>query len=346
MANTQSPESPNDQSTELPSPEVLKPKDNEDTPSSDTGTVPPGKDTSKGPKLRRRGTYRPSHKATFIGLAVVAAILAVNAVVITFVLKNHSSNNNPLSKDQVTISSSALDKLGVNSSAVGDSGIELSIGPDTKFDGSVQVAGDVNISGQLALNSKFTASDASLTQLEAGNTSLSQLDVNGNGTITDLNLRNNLVVTGTTWLNGTTTVGQLLTVNSNENVAGNLAVGGTLSVGSFQTTSLTVSGHVITAGNAPSVSAGSCIGSNGTVSISGNDTTGTVAINTGSGACAGVLANVVFRNPFTGIPNVVITPVGVGGLFFVNRSTTGFSIGDSSAPVAGIGYAFDYIAEQ
>lgn len=344
MAKTEPTETKSASESELPTPELLKPKTENSSLSPGTDSPESNAAAVKTIKHPRLGSYKPSHRATFIGLAVVGIILAINAGIVVFVVKSQSSNKSQTNTNQVTLSTSTLNKIGVNNTPVGDSGILLTIGPETKFGNNVQVAGDINIAGQLTLNNKITAFSASLTNLQAGNTSLSQLNVNGNTTLSNLNLRNNLIISGTTQLNGAVTVNQLFTVNNAINVAGNMSVGGTLSVGAIQTDNMIIGGHVATAGYAPSVSGGSCDGSNGTVSISGNDASGTVAVNIGVNSCAGLLASVRFRTTYSSTPVVVITPVGGGGLFYINRSASGFSIGDSQAPGPG-GYAFDYIVE-
>ncbi|HEX5744263.1 MAG TPA: hypothetical protein VFX84_02320, partial [Candidatus Saccharimonadales bacterium] len=298
---------------------------------------------AKPPKRLHR-TYRPSHKATFIGLAVVGVVLAVNAVIISLVVKSQSKAKDPLS-DQVTIDQEALDKLGVNRSPIGESGIQLTIGPNTRFTGKVDVGGSVSVAGQVKVNDELSAPQASLAKLQAGDTTLSKLNVNGDSTLSKLTLRDDLQVSGTSRLHNVTVTG-LLTVNNSLNVAGNLGVGGTLAVGKLSTNGLVISGHVVTAGATPGVGRGGCIGSNGTVSISGNDQAGTVAINVGAGACPGTLASIAFRSQYGGTPHVVITPVNRGmNNFYVSRNASGFTIGASSAPSPG-GYAFDYIVEQ
>jgi len=350
VANTPSPET-KDQITEPPAPEVLKPQADE-APQETEAASSAALATLKASKRARHITYRPSHKATFIGLAVVVAILSVNAGVIAFVLKAQSKAKTASSQGQVTISQGVLDKLGVNRSSVTDAGVELVVNPAARFNGKVQLGGDVSIAGQLKLNNKITASSANLTQLEAGNTSLSQLNVNGNGTMTTLNLRSDLNVAGLTRLQGAVTLSQLLTVNNNVNVSGSMAVGGVLSVNVFHAgsllsdTNITIGGHVITRGNAPRVGAGPGVGSNGTVSISGNDASGTVAVNTGTGAGNGIVANITFRTLYGNTPHVVVTAIGSGvDSVYVNRSASGFSIGVNGALAPG-GHAFDYIVEE
>lgn len=337
-----------EQTSEPPSPEVLKPRSADEAASSEAGpgggaggqTAP---SPPRAPAKPRRRAYRPSHKATFIGVGVVMVILALNAGIITFVIKKQSGGDQP-NRDQVTISQGTLDKLGVNRSTVGDSGVELIVGPDARFNGTVKIAGDISISGQLKVNNKLTAPDASLAKLQAGKTALSELNVNGNSTLSQLSLRNDLAVAGKSRLKGAVTVDNLLTVNNSLNVSGNLSVGGTLAVGRLSIRNLIVSGHVITLGATPGVSRGPCLGSNGTVSISGNDSAGTVVANAGAGACTGILVSIGFTHSYQASPRVVITPVNRGlSNFFVTRSAGGFSIGGSASPG---GYAFDYIVEQ
>jgi hypothetical protein len=337
-----------DKSTEPPAPEALRAQGG-DKPSA---PVTLSSSITKQNVRPHRVTYRPSHKATFIGLAVIVGILAVNAGIIGFVMKGQSKTTDEVAQGTVTISPAVLDKLGVSRNPIGNVGAELVVGPNSRFSGKVTIGSDVSIAGQLKLNSKFSASDASLAKLEAGDTSLGQLNVNGDGTVTSLNLRKDLTVVGLTRMQGPVTIAQLLTVNNNLNVAGNLAVGGTLSARGFQAsslvsdTTLTIGGHVITRGSAPGVGPGNALGNNGTVSISGNDASGTVAANIGTGAGGGIIAQVAFRSQYGSTPHVVVTAVGAGvGSVYVNRTVGGFSIGVNGALAPG-GYAFDYIVMQ
>lgn len=340
-----------DKTTEAPTPEVLQPKADDASPTP-VGETVVHSTTSRATQRPRHVTYRPSHKATFIGLAVVAGILVINAGILAFVMRSQASAEGGSNQGEVTISPAALDKLGVSRNTVGDLGTELLVNPNARFNGTLTVAHDVEIAGQLRLNSKFSAAEASLAKLEAGNTSLSQLNVNGDTTSTNLNLRKDLTVVGSSRLQGAVTISQLLTVNNNVNISGSLAVGGALSVRSLQVgslvsdTTLTIGGHIITRGSAPGVGPGSALGSNGTVSISGNDTSGTVAVNIGAGGGGGVLAQVAFRNQYGITPHVVVTAIGQGAdNIYVNRSIGGFSIGVNGSIAPG-GYAFDYIVMQ
>jgi hypothetical protein len=349
------PSSDDKEKSGAPAPEVLKPQEDKATELSDSGSSAAQGKTPAAPRSLRRGTYRPSHKATFLGIAVVVLILAINVGVIGFVLKSQATTKTKVNNDQVTINQSALNQLGVNRGAAGDAGVQLTVGPSAKFNNKVQIAGDLSVAGQFVLNSKFTASDAALAQLEAGKTALQELNVNGNTSLSNAALRGELTVTGASHFQGAVTMAQLLTVNNGLNVSGSMAVGGTLTVANFHTSSLvidnttTFGGHVITRGLVPGVSKGGCLSAVDTVSVSGNDMSGTVGVNVGAGGATcgtgSTLVNITFRSAYGSTPHVVVTPVGDGADdVYVNRSGSGFSIG-ADALSAG-GHAFDYIVQQ
>jgi cytoskeletal protein CcmA (bactofilin family) len=339
---------PTDNPNEPPAPEVLRTQF--DDPSKAPTTINQVASPSSKPKPRHN-IYRPSHKATFIGLAVVAGILLINAVVIIILMNIQSKNNSEVSIGGVKISPEVLQTLGVSRNTVGNSGAELVVNPDAKFTGNITVGGNISIAGKLQMNNGIIASEATFTKLTAGDTSLSSLDVNGDATMSGLVLRNNLSVAGSTTLQGPVVVNSLMTVSNSMNVSGNLAVGGVLSVRSFEAssltsdTTLTIGGHIITRGNSPSVSKGSGLTAVDTVSISGSDSAGTVDVNVGAGGRSGIVANISFVQQYSNTPHVIITAVG-GGVTdaYVNRTSTGFSIGVGSISVGG--HAFDYIIMQ
>lgn len=301
-------------------------------------------------KVVKRGSYKPSHKGTFIGLAVVGAILALNVGVVMFVMRSQGSAVDK-AQSEVTLSSDTLNGLGVNKTAVGNEGAKLTVGPDSTFNGTLTVAKNVSIGGSLQLNSKFTTNEANIATLQAGDTSLSKVTVNGDISADGLLLRKDLTVPGTSHLNGAVTIAQLLTVNNNVNVVGSLAVGGSLSVHNFQAssltsdTTLTIGGHVITRGGRPGVSGGNGLGQNGTVSLSGSDTSGGISLGVGVGSTGGLLCSVTFAQQYSGTPHVVVTAIGQNMSLYINRNASGFQVYAANALAAG-GYAIDYVVMQ
>ena len=335
-----------------PEAESLKPRADNGTivkPDDDKAIHHPITDNQK--KLHR-SVYRPSHKATFIGLAVVIVILGINAAVLGFLLTSQNSSSKSINARGVSISQAALSKLGVNNAQIGNSNEQLIIDPKAQFNSGLTVAGDVKIGGQLHLNSTFSASNASLSQLQAGNTSLSSLNVNGNATESNLSLRGSLGVLGAATFQNTVTVGQILSVDNSAAIANNLSVGGEITANTVATNNLILSGtfvlgsHIQTSGSSPTAGPGNALGSNGTISINGDDAAGTVNINVGVNASPGVLARVAFHSDYSSTPRIVISPIGVGANFFITSpSVGGFNIEVSSSLPAG-NYAIDYIVEQ
>lgn len=301
---------------------------------------------------RRSLAYRPSHKATFIGLGVIVAILAVNTVVLGFLIK--SGNNTQTIAKGVSLSPATLSKLGVSDTQIGNSNEKLIVDPNAQFNSQLTVGGDVNIGGQLHLNSTLVASNADLSQVQAGSATANTLNINGSATASTLSVRGNMAVNGAVQFQNTVTIAQLLSVNSSAAIANNLSVGGELSTNNIATGNLVVSSlfevgtHIITAGRTPSIGpGGSALGSYGTVSLSGNDIAGTIAVNVGTGSSGpGIVARVAFANQYQVSPVVVITPRDNYAEFYIsNVTTSGFDIYTANSLSPG-GYLIDYLAEQ
>jgi parallel beta-helix repeat protein len=117
---------------------------------------------------------------------------------------------------------------------------------------------------------------------------------------------------------------------------------------------LTVNGHIISGGSAPTIAAGSASCLAPTLSVSGTDTAGTITVTTGTG-CAGVgkLATVTFSTAFANAPRVTLTPatanaVGLGS--YVDSATlsaTAFDLGIVSAtPTDSTTYKWNYLVIQ
>lgn len=333
-------------------PETLKPRSEdvekvETTPKDGKVTRSPVTDSERRHRLL---AYRPTHKATFIGLAVVIVILGINAAVLGILLKN--SNSKAVITRGVSISPAVLSKLGVNDAQIGNSNEKLTVDPAAQFNSTVTVAGNVSVGGQLYLNSTLNVTNANLSQLQAGNATINTLNINGAATASTLSVRNNIAVNGTAIFQNDVTVGQLLSVDNNAAVSNNLSVGGQLSANSIASGSLVVSGvitlgsHVVTSGAAPSVSGGAALGSNGSVGIYGDDSAGTINIGVGSGSTYGLVVHLSFRAAFAATPVVVISPAGNYAEFYVaNVTTGGFDVNVPIALTAG-GYQINYLVEQ
>ncbi|HSW80461.1 MAG TPA: carbohydrate binding domain-containing protein [Candidatus Saccharimonadales bacterium] len=120
------------------------------------------------------------------------------------------------------------------------------------------------------------------------------------------------------------------------------------------TADLTLEGHVISSGTAPTHASGAAsdCSSTGTVSVSGNDTSGTVTITTGAGPCSssGVMATITFATAFGGTPRVMLSPSGVNAstLQYYNgaASVNNFTIDTNTNPAATTTYKYNYWVVQ
>lgn len=114
--------------------------------------------------------------------------------------------------------------------------------------------------------------------------------------------------------------------------------------------SITVNGHIITGGGAPTITAGTNAGSGATATVTGNDTLGTITVTAGSGAAAGELAKIVFNKTYGAAPKVLLTPSNAAAatLQFYRgaSSTTSASVNAGVAPTDGGVYEFDYFIGQ
>jgi len=119
------------------------------------------------------------------------------------------------------------------------------------------------------------------------------------------------------------------------------------------TADLTVNGHVITGGSAPTVVAGAAACTGGAVSITGTDTTGTITVTTGTGCSGGgTLATVTFASPFGAVPSVQLTPGNpisqTLGAYVDDStiSTTKFDLGANATPSGSQTFKWNYWVAQ
>lgn len=236
------------------------------------------------------------------------------------------------------LSAEDLAKLGQIGNNLGSSGQTLNIGADSLFRGAVNVTGDATVGGRI--DGKGTAN-------------LGGLNLTGPAAGTSLNLSSNLNVAGTTTIQQSLSVAGLATFTGGLNAGGNTSVNA-LNAASISVRNITITGpltvaHVTTQGPTPTFVAGPVLGAGGTASLSGNDTAGTVNINTGSGPSAGVLGTITFRAAYTGTVHVLISATTAGAAntpVYVTRTSGGFQIHAAAAPPAGSVLSFDYLVSQ
>jgi hypothetical protein len=233
---------------------------------------------------------------------------------------------------------SEINQLSQIGSSLGNSGQTLNIGADTIFRSKIDVGGDLSVGGHFNANGPVT---------------LSELNISGTTALSGLNVGSNLTVAGLAGFQKGINVAGLTAIN------GNLSVSGSTNLNALNATTLSVQtltisgplsiGHLRTQGPAPAITAGTGVGGGGTVSISGNDTAGTININTGSVPPAGILASISFRAPFGATPHILLTPLSgpaAATPAYVTRSGSAFVVHtDVSAP-AGSALSYDYFVTQ
>jgi hypothetical protein len=111
-------------------------------------------------------------------------------------------------------------------------------------------------------------------------------------------------------------------------------INGTLTVNG----NATINGHVISGNSSGSttVAVDTAAGTGAAASIDGNDTAGTITIDTGTAATTGSLVTITFAQSYANAPRVVVTAAdsdgSLLGYFVTGVTTTGFTIDVSSAP--------------
>lgn len=290
-------------------------------PAGNAGLTPP-----KSPLFKRLWRRLNIYLLLFILLILVAT-----AVVIVLFVKDRAANKPQTTTSSQNLSSSALQQLANSGVSVGDPKQVLNIQSNTVFAGSVLMRGNLEIAGTVKIG---------------GDLALPGITVSGNSRLGDVQA-NSLAVGGPTNIQGVLTAKNGINVTGNSNFAGNVSAS-QLTTGTLQLNGdLQLTHHITAGGPIPSISKGTAVGGGGTASLSGSDTAGSVAINTGDAPPAGCFASITFTRPFSTTPHVLITPVGAsaaGIQYYTNRSATGFSICTINSAPAGQSFGFDYMA--
>ncbi|TAH32983.1 hypothetical protein EYC58_02400 [Candidatus Saccharibacteria bacterium] len=261
----------------------------------------------------------------FVLIVVVAGVIAV-----VNYLNSQKAPEEPNIATQ-SLTQDALKQLANTDATVGSASQTLNIqgnaiiAGQTLTRGNLNVAGNFQSGGPITAPSITTSGAANLGTIQTNNLQVAtDVAIQGKTTVRDLN------VAGTTSLSGAVTASQITV--SQLILSGNA--------------SLRIPNHISFTGPSPgrSISA-SVLGSGGSASINGSDTTGTVNINTGGGPQPGCFVQITFAQKFSNQPHVLVSPVGAGAgqlQYYVERSQSGFSICTNNAAPANQVFAFDY----
>ena len=281
-----------------------------------------------GPAPKKSLKQKLARFNIYLLLFIFIIVIGVLIVVIAYFQSKKASNTSTLKTS--TLTQQTLNQVAASDATVGNTQQVLNVQSSAVFAGKVLVREDLEVAGSLQIG---------------GTVALSALTVSGTSQLGQVQVNQNLSVNGDTGIQGSLTVAKSLQVNGGASFSAPITTP-QITTSVFNLNSdLTLTHHIIAGGATPGQTNGSALGGGGTASVSGSDTAGSVSINTGSSPPAGCFVTVNFTSKYSSTPHVLITPVGSSAAsiaYYVNRSTTNFSICDAAAPPAGSSFAFDY----
>jgi len=263
----------------------------------------------------------------FILMVIVAA-----AVTIVNYLNSQKPPETPNIAAQ-NLTPEALKQLANTDTTVGNTSQTLTIQGNAVISGQTLARGNLNVAGNLQVGGSIQAPSITIS----GQTNLGATQINS------------LQVAQNTAIQGSTTTRDL-------NVSGASSFSGPITASQITVTRLILSGegslqlpnHLSFTGPSPSRSliGSGILGSGGSVSINGSDTSGTINMNSGNNPNgSGCIVRVNFQKAFASQPRVIVSPVGsaAGQMdYYVDRNNSGFSLCTNSAPPGNKVFAFDY----
>jgi len=117
----------------------------------------------------------------------------------------------------------------------------------------------------------------------------------------DLMIQGGLTVSADINVSGTANL-NLLTVSGDANFRGNVVIAGTLKAQNIE-----ISGHIVTAGDTPQIEILPAAGQEATVTVEGNDVSGTIHLTSGTNQVQpGDMAKLIFKKVYSKTPKVFI----------------------------------------
>lgn len=299
-------------------------------PSSDGLAQPPGSQPGgQSPKApKKRLAFLRGANLYLIGFIVIV-LIAIGVVIFAF--KQGQSNNQPKQISSQNLSADSLKQLASSDVTVGDSKQLLTVQSNAIFAGQILAQKNLEVAGNLKIG---------------GNLSLPSIVVGGTSQFGSVQINKELSVAGKTSVQGDLTVQGSLSVRGGANFSGPLSAPQVTASSLQLNGDLTLIHHISAGGSTPGSSRGSAVGGGGSATVSGSDSAGGINISTGGSPPAGCFITVNFTQAFHATPHVVITPIGsaAGRLsYYVNRSTTSFSVCTATPAPGGANFGFDYI---
>lgn len=270
---------------------------------------------------------------------ILILLLAGGILMIAYFQSKKASTTSTIKSQDLT--QNVLEQVASSDATVGSSQQVLNIQSSAVFAGKVLIRDGLDIATKLQVGGNLQV---------GGTTALTELTVAGTSQLNQTKVNKDLAVAGDAAIQGTATISKSLQVTGGGTFAG------PLSAPQITTTALQINGdlvlthHITAGGPTPTLTRGGALGGGGTASNSGSDTSGSVSINVGSGATAGCFVTIAFTSKYNATPHVLLTPTstdssnGNAGIidYYITRTSTSFSICDSTAPPTGSSFGFDY----
>lgn len=299
----------------------------ESEPAVSTGNATPeSQESLKPPRL---GGIRNLLKRFNLYLLIFIFILIVAGVII-FIAFSQSKKQSTNTPKSTGLSNATLQQIANSDASVGGPQQVLNVESNAVFAGKVLVNQSLSVAGGLQVS---------------GNVGFQDINSSGNAQLQSANILKDLSVGGNLGISGNATINQSLQVKGTGTFTGTVSAS-QLTTGSLQLSGdLVLNHHLSVGGSTPSSTSGGALGSGGTASVSGSDTSGAISINIGSGPSSGCFATIKFSQAYNKTPYVLVSPVGqsaAGLSFYVTSATTSFNLCVASAAPANSSFSFDY----
>lgn len=265
-------------------------------------------------------------------LIFLLLIVVAGAVTLVNYLNSQKVTPEPSIATQA-LTNDALKQLANTDASVGNTSQTLTIQGNAVIAGQTLMRGNLNVAGNFQTGG--TIQGPNLTVSGTSNLGTAQI--------------NSLQVAQNTAIQGSTTLRDL-------NVSGTSSFSGPVTASQLTVSRLILSGngslqlpnHLSFTGPSPSRSfiGSGILGSGGSVSLNGSDTSGSINMSSGNNPNgSGCIVRVNFQQAFASQPRVIISPVGsaAGQMeYYVDRDTKGFSLCTANTPVGNKTFSFDY----
>lgn len=283
------------------------------------------------PAVKKTSPFKQFFKKINVYILLFSLLLVVTATIAAVAYLN--SQKAPKQPDiaRQQLSTETLKQLANTDASVGDTAQTLTIQGNAIIAGQTLMRGDLNVAGNLQTGGNIQAPNLTISgTANLGDAQTNTLQVASNAAVQGSTTMRDLSVSGASTFSGAITASEI--------TATRLILSGNAT--------LVIPNHISFTGPSPrrDINA-SALGSGGSASINGSDTSGTVNINTGNNPTAGCMVQINFSQAFTNQPRVIVSPVGAAAgqtQYYVNRNQTSFNICAAAPAPANQTFAFDY----